>query len=752
MSSPLTSASTAQPAPSEPAVAAHSRFAPIFGAERRLLPILGLVFLPWVVVVLFTAGVWAAVNTCLYAAVATVAGYAIIGFALPARARSQVFFLAPAAGVLAISAVTAFWLRLRLSVVWAPGLWIALAAAGAIYLWRDRGLWAKEKVAYGGALVVLSILICGIYFLPGARHDAVRQRDGSFNWIYVDTQYNEAIAANILSGQRPPYTPGTATLDLLYHFGPYAPAAAIARLGGVALGDAYARVTRGTSMWALLLSCFGVGTLLSLKANGAKLGGIMCVPGLFFYGSLLSLFTDDRNSSSGVGGAILFRLPRVDVLGEGGPFSHLILGHSVLHGLGAITVILGLCLASRNLELAPSWHELALAVLPPLTVAVHTVAALYCLGVVGILLLWGQLGQPRRWLPVPIMLGLFAAAWHLMGFSHSPDVATTTFNRSPGNFWWLIAVWLTIGLGFRIVGFLWASKFLHDPVAFLVFVSAVGLLAFNIMLEFPHGEQRYGIYFLQSLFSVFAFSRLRPGFWRSGERAKLMADWLRLTIKAVAILLGLVVVLRLVLHLVHSRLWVASARRDILPWVVVLLFLLVVSALTKRSEWFRAVGSGIVMAGLAIGFFAWITPWLNFGMGRMRMDVTLTPGEVQGLGQLAAIAPPGERFATNKHSVNSLNAMRERSYGYEALAQRPVLLEGYEYKGVSALPWFNDMLRDNDLLFTSADSEVVRKITAAWHVHWLVPRPGTDISLPRPLPPWLVEQQNCGSLKVYRVD
>ena len=43
------------------------------------------------------------------------------------------------------------------------------------------------------------------------------------------------------------------------------------------------------------------------------------------------------------------------------------------------------------------------------------------------------------------------------------------------------------------------------------------------------------------------------------------------------------------------------------------------------------VGSAILMGVLMIGFLAWITPWLNFGMGRMKMDITISPGEVQGL-------------------------------------------------------------------------------------------------------------------------
>ena len=79
------------------------------------------------------------------------------------------------------------------------------------------------------------------------------------------------------------------------------------------------------------------------------------------------------------------------MLANGGPFSHLILGHSMLHGLGAITAIMGLCLVQREREAALTWRGLILLALPALAVAVNSVAALYCVGVVGILLFWGRL-------------------------------------------------------------------------------------------------------------------------------------------------------------------------------------------------------------------------------------------------------------------------------------------------------------------------------------------------------------------------
>src|ERR1700722_9185922 len=344
-------------------VGANMSLSVFLGSDRRMPVVMGLVFLPWVAVVLFTAGGWATLNFLGYAVMVSAVGCLTVTLALPAEARAEALMLAPAVGILLISSLTAFWVRLGLPLNWVSAPWLGLAAGGVVCCWKDRALWMKGTVTYGGALVLFSVLICGLYFLPGARNDAALRHDGSFNWIYGDTQYFDSVAASIKNSDGPPKAPGISMEELRYHFGPYAPAAALSRLDGLALGDAFARVTRGASLWALILSCFGLGTLLSVKANGGKFGGVMSVAGLFFYGSLLSLFTDERNSSSPVTGAILFTIPTVAVPADGGPFSHLVLGHSMLHGLGAVTAIMGLCLLRRERGSFPSWQEFLLVAL-----------------------------------------------------------------------------------------------------------------------------------------------------------------------------------------------------------------------------------------------------------------------------------------------------------------------------------------------------------------------------------------------------
>jgi hypothetical protein len=720
--------------------------------ERRTLVVMALVFLPWIAVVLFTAGGWAALNLLGYAIIVIAAGYSIISVTLPAPARSQTIVLAPATGILAISALTAFWVRLGLPLIWAPTLWLALTATGVLGFWRDRTHWMKSTVAFGLTLALFSSLICAVYFLPSACNDLVQRRDGSFNWRFIDTQHFHSLAASIKDSGSPPKTPGTFTAELLYHFGPYAPAAAISRLDGLYLGDAVARVTRGGSLWALVLSCFGVGTLLSLKATNSKFGGIMSVAGLFFYGSLLSLFTAERTTLGHMAGAILFKIPNVEVAGDGGPFTQLLGGHSVLHGLGAITAIMGLCLFRSERESALSWRELALLALPALAVAVNSVAALYCLGVVGILLFWGHLGTARSWMSLMLMGCLFFGAWRIMGYSHSPDTALATINYNVA--WQRLTVWFIVGLGFRIVGFRWISLCLRDRLSVLVLASVLGFLAFSLLLQLRDSNQRYGIYFLQCILSILAFSRVTSGCWHTGERSRMMVEWLRLARNGMILLVACGIMLRIIVYATHSAMWVASFRLMILPSLLLVLLFGGLLELTKRSRRFSIICSAVLMGALAVGFLAWITPWFRFGFGAVKTDITYTPGEVRGLRRLGELMTPNERFATNKHDLERVSPLPPLalSYGYSALSERPVLLEGYLARGETALPWFKTLLRDNDLFFSTTDPETLHNIARAWHVRWLVARPGTDISLARPLPPWLIEQQNCGDLKIYKID
>lgn len=709
------------------------------------------VFLPWALIVIATAGFWSALALAVYALVALAVGSTLIVAALPPQSRVDNIFLASALGVMTVSAVGALWLRLGFSVVWVPLLWLGFSIPGAVALWRDRGTIRSSSVKFGRTLAVLSALIALVYFVPAARNDAVMHRDGSFQWMYVDTQHFYAIAADLKNADGVPKGPGTTTEYLRYHFGPYVPAAAISRITGLSVGDSLVRVTRAASLWSLVLAVFGLGGILSLKATGKTFGGILCVAGLFFYGALLALFTNEVNSASHVSGAILFVIPNVNVLADGGPFSHLVLGHSMLHGLIAITSVLGLCLAVTSKAEAGSLQLLSLTILPALAVPMNSVAALYCFVAVATLLIWSQPKHRQTWFAVGFMVLAFLVSWFWMGFHNSSDAAGVAMKQDIFNHWWTLLITFAVGLGVRAIGFRWVAWPIRDPISALVLTSTLSMLAFALLIHLGDDNERYGIYFLQCLFSIFAFSRIEP-LIGADERRQLAGAWLSITAKGLVVLFVLGALMGLGARLMQTHTGIHSFwLKLVASLAVAALFALLGRLVQRNGELAHSISLG-VLGLLALGFLAWIPPVMNFGLDRMKMDLVVSPGEVCGLTRLNALASPSQVFATNRHSVPGLALRTQRSYAYTALSERPVLLEGYLDRGISSLPSFPDLLRNNDLMFSTTDPQTLRSIAGSYNVKWLVAEPGTDISLPKPLPGWIAPQQDTCDLKIYRID
>ena len=226
----------------------------------------------------------------------------------------------------------------------------------------------------------------------------------------------------------------------------------------------------------------------------------------------------------------------------------------------------------------------------------------------------------------------------------------------------------------------------------------------------------------------------------------MIAEWLRLTRTIMVLLTVSGVLIAVVSFVARRHTGITHFGVKLLLSLLLLFFLTFASSLVKRGSRYSLAGSAVLMGVLMVGFLAWGPVWVRYGLGRVKSGITYAPGEVRGLLRLREIMAPDERFATNKHAldIESLAPPNERSYGYSALSEHPVLLEGYLSRGEYALPWFKTLLHDNDLLFSAKNPETLREIASTWHVRWLVARPDTDISLPRPLPAWLVEQQGCG--------
>ncbi len=239
------------------------------------------------------------------------------------------------------------------------------------------------------------------------------------------------------------------------------------------------------------------------------------------------------------------------------------------------------------------------------------------------------------------------------------------------------------------------------------------------------------------------------GLWRdraSWATSTVAYGWTLAFLSVFGILVGIVG------YATHGHAGIASFRLKVFLSFLLLSLLAGMLALMKRSRPFSTFISAILMGVLLIGFLSWVTPWVNYGMGREKFDRSLSPGEVRGLKRLNALAATGQRFATNKQFGERAPTREIPDYAYSTLAERPVLLGGCGSGNEPALPGFNVLCRANDLLFTSTNSATLRDTARTYCVKWLVARPGTDIALPRPLPAWLVEQPDCGDLKIYRID
>ena len=113
--------------------------------EISLPPLLAVTLLPWLLAILWTAGISAGLHFLVYVGIASTIGYAILSAALPADFRYRFFVLAPALGIVAIEAVCGVWLRLGLEVQWLPWVWLGLALVGLPLLWIDRRRLARRE-------------------------------------------------------------------------------------------------------------------------------------------------------------------------------------------------------------------------------------------------------------------------------------------------------------------------------------------------------------------------------------------------------------------------------------------------------------------------------------------------------------------------------------------------------------------------------------------------------------------------------
>lgn len=715
------------------------------------------ILLPWIVILGLVSKLVTLCTFLLFIMALAGLGLLVLKTISAPLSREDKIFLSLPMGFMVASCLVAIGVRLGVdpsALFWTV---MAFAVFGLIQCFvRPEDVQGVPVPGLWG-LCVLSLIIALVYFLPGALRDAVYLRDGSYNWMYVDTQYNCAMASSIKSSIGAPRLPDMGVVDLRYHFGPYALAGSMSAALGIPVGDAMVRVVRPAALLALLLATYSLGRFLGRDVGHETTGGILAVAGLFFYGSLASLFANNINSSSLISGAILFQLPYVEVEGNGGPFGHLLLGHSQVHGLSGFQCLLVVLLAKlRTREdryLTADSFALGPAVLFPSSLLLGIAS----LGLTVVLLIWFGFRKRQTWFTVGIAACAAIFSVWAMGYVGSSMTAQTEFApvRLTAERLFQFFVWFYIGLGIRLYAFARVKNPLRDPISAMLIISFAGFVCLSMFFhDHQWGNTRYGFVFAQDILSIFAFA------WLSAPvHAILNKNWPEVYSTLTELIR--VVLLSSILFLGCAALfsWLPSlSNKAGYPMRLALKssFILVVSSfavlvLMTKAKNLRSVITIIAFGICLVGFAAWVTDWVNFGLGRMRMDITISKGEAQGLETLQKASEKGDLIATNQHGLPGFRFGSERSYAYGALSGRPMLLEGWYEGGARNHPLFEKIKQANDFLFSTKDENAFWNVVRDFNIRFIVAKPNTDISLPAPRPNWLRELEDTGTLKIYKV-
>jgi len=265
----------------------------------------------------------------------------------------------------------------------------------------------------------------------------------------------------------------------------------------------------------------------------------------------------------------------------------------------------------------------------------------------------------------------------------------------------------------------------------------------------------YALKFLQGILSVFAFAWLgavwrRPGRDWMGSVVEELLSW---SWRISAVLLGadglavVVASLRGGLEAGSTARW--SLKLGGLGALMVFLGSGALLASQHRVSKVWGVTTKAVLALMAVGFLAWLPSWTAYGLNRLHMEVRLSPNEVAALRWVRQVSRPDALIATNHHAVEAFPGRKDRSYGYRVLADRPILLEGWEY-GEKYDPRFAATRRDNDILFETTDADSARAVVRRYGIQYIVMAPDTDLKLHGPAR-WLSMGARFGSVKVYRI-
>jgi hypothetical protein len=693
----------------------------LMGAERSARLTLAATCAPWVAILLFLSTWEVAVHLIAFVATLTGLGYLVIRVAFPKPSTGVQFFFSLPMGYAVGSSLIGISTKVGATAYLSTLSVAFLGTVGTGLLARAHTGRNNLKIQGGVGISVLSTIVCIVYFTPSVISDAVHLPDGGYQWLYVDTQYFMAIAASVKSGLGSVRLPGMSSGQLDYHFGPYALAGGWSALTGLELADSVARVARGSAQLSLVLSTVGLGHVIGHNWEAGRIAGIFGGFGLFFYGSMGALFAEQSNSSSEIEQAVLFEIPYMGLpISDGGPFTHIMLGHSVLHGLIGITAVLGVVLYELYGEKRPFERPRPYLLLPisTLLVAVNSVAGIGAAGIVFSLVLLFSKEKTKPVVGVAISFGLLVLFLWIMGYIGGGRSSRLEIDPYFQNVWWFsVFTWFFVGLGIRTISLSLLEKWRTDPASAMILVATVGFALFTLLINDQHwGNDRYGFSFLQSIYSISGFALLGVAMEKARSGASPWS-WLTKRIARTGLWSGLLfLVISLVGLLGFAMAWKRLDKVLVGSLAVIMASFLLLHM--PRGYRPQVIGS-VVGICVLVGSFAWVPTFLNFGFDELNVRVDLRSSEVAALRKIREESGERDVIATNHHSIESIPSRPERSYGYRALSERPVLLEGWQY-GEKFHNRYAEIKKDNESIFNSKSCVEVNNVLKKYNVKYII--------------------------------
>ena len=714
-----------------------------------LLPSVILGILPWITLALLLRNLLTAIALLMLCLVVTGLGYLILtrlGF-LSGSIKLRLAF-APAIGFVILAAYFALASRLGLSIRWI--FWIFMGLGIAAFLVSLPAFYRRRSESVNGGiwLVVLSAILAITFYRPALQINGVVLENGGYTWIDVDADYATAIAASIKISS-PPVMPGMYQAQLVYHTGAYAIAGFLSSATDMLLSDSM-EVLHGLGLIVLFLSTIGFSVSFAKVFGDLRIAAPLGVIGMFFgfgYGWITSFISNHVQLSS----KLSMLINDQQYSSYSGAFFY---GHSILWGLIGLATVVGILVAGWGNHLEVNKKLLSLGLIAAHVVPLNFLSGLGCCGILAGVCIISSWKQGKSWLIGAATISMMVAFFALMGLL-GVEKPSFVFNEYFLHTALSLTIWVYFGLGMVIYAFRYIFRTGFSPLAIALALLFLGYISFFCLLTSTDiaPDNQYGLFFLQFLFSTLAFIALSYmiGQLVDGNRSVINQEsmtFLDITFRLSKIFSVVVVILLALILIKEQTVHPSDIFYSLLPPAFIFLYKAIL-ALSKYRRWFLKLVQLSFGIFIVLGLLYFYSDFVTFSLGRSSQTIYLSPGEYNGLLALRNFSSPSDIIATNKHDIPE-RPNPGRSYQYISILERRLLLEGYASRERDS-SLFQTIQSDNNLLFSTFDSKLIKKIVSKYGIDFIVCRPDTNLQIRPPLPSWLMILPNTGSLTIYEV-